>query len=64
MEKSFVKKIIESANKINNSSRYGSANYMITTAEFVAELEKLNKMEQRRNKLKNIMKRLNEKRFF
>jgi len=62
--KELVNKIMLAANKIAKEARKGSGDFMIVSKEVQEAINELDKMEQRKNKLKkiinNIPKRNNE----
>tara|TARA_Y100000389_G_scaffold64157_1_gene60163 strand:+ start:1284 stop:1463 length:180 start_codon:yes stop_codon:yes gene_type:complete len=56
MDKKLSTKMLEAANYIHSMSRSGYANYMVTNLDIFKELtEKLEKLKERKNKIKSIL---------
>ena len=65
MDKKLSTKILEAANYIHSMSRSGYANYMTTNIDMSKVLnehvEKMKKLEERKNKIKSILKKQNNR---
>lgn len=65
MNKKLSTKILEAANYMHSISRSGYANYMITNIDMYKVLnehsEKLEKLKERKNKIKSILKKQNNR---
>jgi len=58
MKKDLIDKINKASNLINQKQRYGRGNYMIVNSIIAEQFENINLLEERKNKIKQIFKRI------
>ncbi|MDY0270432.1 hypothetical protein [Trichloromonas sp.] len=58
MKKDLIDKINKASNLINQKQRYGRGNYMIVSPIIAEQIKNINLLEERKNKIKQIFKRI------